>query len=68
MNKPEFVYTTSIRTTPERLWQGLTDPAFTRRCWHGIVFESDWKPGWQCCVAPDPGMLKTQPQLIRWPW
>jgi uncharacterized protein YndB with AHSA1/START domain len=44
MSKPEFVYTTYIRTTPERLWQGLTDPAFTRR-WHGIVFESNWKPG-----------------------
>ena len=30
----EFVYTTYIRTTPERLWQALTDPAFTRRWWH----------------------------------
>ena len=44
VNKPEFVYTTYIRTTPERLWQGLTDPAFTRRYW-GIAWESDWKPG-----------------------
>ena len=33
MSKPEFVYTTYINTTPERLWQGLTDPAFTRRYW-----------------------------------
>jgi hypothetical protein len=30
---PSFVYTTYIRATPERLWQGLTDPAFTRRYW-----------------------------------
>src|SRR3989440_2167873 len=30
MDKPEFVYTTYIRTTPERLWAALTDPAFTR--------------------------------------
>jgi uncharacterized protein YndB with AHSA1/START domain len=44
MDRPEFVYTTYIRTTPERLWQGLTDPAFTRRYW-GIAWESDWKPG-----------------------
>jgi len=29
MDKPEFVYTTYIRTTPERLWRGLTDSAFT---------------------------------------
>ena len=41
MDKPEFVYTTYIRTTPEKLWRGLTDPAFTRRYW-GVAFESDW--------------------------
>src|SRR3954454_231436 len=44
MDKPSFVYATYIRTTPERLWQALTDPAFTERYW-GMVFESDWKPG-----------------------
>ena len=44
MDKPEFVYTTYIRTTPEQLWRGLTDPAFTRRYW-GIELESDWKTG-----------------------
>src|SRR3954466_8167834 len=26
MDMPSFVYTTYIRTTPERLWQALTDP------------------------------------------
>ena len=44
MSKPEFVYTTYINTTPERLWQGLTDPAFTKRYWK-IAWESDWRPG-----------------------
>jgi DNA-binding transcriptional ArsR family regulator/uncharacterized protein YndB with AHSA1/START domain len=44
MDKPEFVYTTYIKTTPERLWQGLTDPAFTRRYW-GVAFGTDWKTG-----------------------
>jgi uncharacterized protein YndB with AHSA1/START domain len=39
-----FVYTTYIKTTPERLWQGLTDPAFTHRYW-GVEFETNWKPG-----------------------
>ncbi|MFF4522648.1 ArsR/SmtB family transcription factor [Streptomyces bluensis] len=39
-----FVYTTYINATPEKLWQGLTDPAFTRRYW-GVEFEADWKPG-----------------------
>jgi uncharacterized protein YndB with AHSA1/START domain/DNA-binding transcriptional ArsR family regulator len=44
MGNTEFVYTTYINTTPERLWQALTDPAFTRRYW-GVTFDSDWKVG-----------------------
>jgi uncharacterized protein YndB with AHSA1/START domain/DNA-binding transcriptional ArsR family regulator len=44
MDNPTFVYTTYIRTTPERLWAGLTDPAFTTRYW-GTTFETDWRPG-----------------------
>src|SRR6476646_5766724 len=31
MNKPEFVYTTYIETTPEKLWPALTDGDFTER-------------------------------------
>src|SRR5437763_10048118 len=44
MEKPEFVYTTYIRTTPERLWAALTEPAFTRRYWD-MEFGTDWRPG-----------------------
>ena len=40
----EFVYTTYIKTTPEQLWQALTDPAFTVRYW-GVQLTSDWKVG-----------------------
>jgi DNA-binding transcriptional ArsR family regulator/uncharacterized protein YndB with AHSA1/START domain len=42
--KPEFVYTTYINTTAERLWTALTDPAWTRRYW-GLALESDWRAG-----------------------
>jgi uncharacterized protein YndB with AHSA1/START domain len=44
MQKPSFVYTTYIRTTPEQLWQALTDPAFTQRYWD-TTFETDWEAG-----------------------
>jgi DNA-binding transcriptional ArsR family regulator/uncharacterized protein YndB with AHSA1/START domain len=44
MSKPEFVYVNYIKTTPEKLWQALTDPAFTRRYW-GVELESDWTKG-----------------------
>ncbi|MHB8532643.1 MAG: ArsR/SmtB family transcription factor [Solirubrobacteraceae bacterium] len=44
MDRPSFVYTTYIQTTPERLWQALTDPGFTARYWNA-TFETDWQPG-----------------------
>lgn len=44
MNKPRFVYVTYIATTSEKLWQALTDPAFTFRYW-GVGLHSDWKVG-----------------------
>ena len=44
MPKPAFVYKTYIKTTPERLWQALTEPAFTQRYW-GTSLLSDWKVG-----------------------
>src|SRR3954449_10006130 len=45
VESPSFVYTTYIKTTPERRWQALTEPAFTRRYWFGLTFETDWKAG-----------------------
>lgn len=44
MNRPEFVYVTYIRTTPEHLWQALTDPAFTARYW-GATYDTNWTKG-----------------------
>jgi DNA-binding transcriptional ArsR family regulator len=40
----QFVYTTYINATPELLWKGLTDPAFTKRYW-SIELVTDWKVG-----------------------
>jgi uncharacterized protein YndB with AHSA1/START domain len=45
MSKPEFVYTTYIETTPEKLWHALTDGDFTERFWFGHRVISDWKVG-----------------------
>ena len=44
MAEPEFVYRTYVRTTPQRLWQALTEPVFTERYW-GTTLESDWNEG-----------------------
>jgi DNA-binding transcriptional ArsR family regulator/uncharacterized protein YndB with AHSA1/START domain len=44
MQKPSFVHTSYIKTTPEALWRALTEPEFTERYW-GVALESDWKVG-----------------------
>ena len=45
MSKPQFVYTTYIRTTPEKLWTALTDRNFLRQYWFGMEIECDWTAG-----------------------
>lgn len=62
MEKPEFVYTTYIQTTPERLWQALTEPAFTQQYW-GMTMESDWKPG-SPYVLEQKGVTITDPEQV----
>lgn len=40
-----FIYVTYIRTTPEKLWDALLKPEFTRAYWYGIWQDSEWKQG-----------------------
>ena len=62
MEKPEFVYTTYIRTRPERLWQALTDPSFTRRWWQ-TTFETDWSVG-SSMIWDDNGIVIADPAQV----
>lgn len=62
--RPEFVYTTYIRTTPEQLWRALTEPAFTRRYWRGMAFASDWKPGSRVTVTRTDGSIADDPEQV----
>jgi uncharacterized protein YndB with AHSA1/START domain len=45
MTKSEFVYATYIKTTPEKLWDALTNREFMKQYWFGTYCESDWKAG-----------------------
>jgi uncharacterized protein YndB with AHSA1/START domain/DNA-binding transcriptional ArsR family regulator len=42
---PRHVYEVYIRTTPEKLWQAITDPAFTRQYFYEQDVASTWKKG-----------------------
>jgi len=45
MSHDRFVYVTYIRSTPEKIWEALTQPEFTRQYWFGMHLDSDFKPG-----------------------
>jgi uncharacterized protein YndB with AHSA1/START domain len=65
-----FVYTTYIRETPERVWQGLTDPALMKRYWRHQTagpktFHSDWKKGSAYEMAHDDvGLVVSGPDQV----
>jgi uncharacterized protein YndB with AHSA1/START domain len=42
---PRHVYELYIKTTPERLWQAITNSADTQRYYYDSRVESDWKVG-----------------------
>ncbi len=55
VSQTEFVYVTYIRTTAERLWRALTDPAFISRYFDGGGPRSDFQVGSPVTWSIGPG-------------
>jgi DNA-binding transcriptional ArsR family regulator len=55
MASTDFVYVTYIRSTPEKLWQALTEDAFIERYYGGYGSSSDWKLGSPVLTRVKPG-------------
>ena len=75
MSKPELVYVNHIKATPEKVWQALTDPAFTARYWYGTRLESDWQVGSPITFVkpegePDTGkvLISDKPRTLSFSW
>ena len=76
MDKPSFVYVTYINTTPEKLWDALTNSEFTKQYWGGRSIESDWKIGSPVCMVNsrgEPGcpgevLVCEPPKLLSYTW
>jgi len=56
MEKIEFVYATFIRTTPEKLWEALTNGDFSEKYWMGFRIEVESKAGGSVRILPPKGM------------
>ena len=51
----EKVFEIYIKTTPERLWEAITDPEMRSKYNFGVGVASDWTPGSQLRDAATPG-------------
>jgi len=51
----EKVFEIYIKTTPERLWQAITDPELRRKYTFGVGYYSGWQPGspYQARAGPE---------------
>jgi uncharacterized protein YndB with AHSA1/START domain len=60
----EKVFEIYIKTTPERLWEAITDPELRRRYSFGMGAVSDWTPGSPYALShPSGGELATGENL-----
>ena len=67
MSKPQFVYVTYISTTPEKLWNALTDGELTKQYWVRHRNASDWKPGspWRHEDYDNPNLVDIAGQVVE---
>jgi uncharacterized protein YndB with AHSA1/START domain len=62
-SKPKFVYVTYIASTPEKVWQALTDPSVTEKYWFGFHVAANGKAG-EYMTARDPAGKEVHRDLI----
>jgi uncharacterized protein YndB with AHSA1/START domain len=64
--KPKTIYVTYIASTPAKVWQALTDPAFTRKYFFGFAVEVEPKIGGAFrLLAPD-GRVHVRGEVVDW--
>jgi uncharacterized protein YndB with AHSA1/START domain/DNA-binding transcriptional ArsR family regulator len=65
MSAPKHVYEVYIRTTPERLWQAITDPAMTSLYYFSSHIQSDFKPGSPFTMRKADGTLDIDGEILE---
>ncbi len=60
-----FVYVTYIRTTPEKLWEALLKPEFTKIYWFGVTMQSEWKKGAGWKMIFDDGRVADTGEILE---
>ena len=64
--KPKTVYVTYIASTPEKVWQALTDPAFTRQYFGGFSIDVEPKAGGAFFLRNPDGSVHMSGGVVEW--
>jgi uncharacterized protein YndB with AHSA1/START domain len=64
--KPRTVYVTYIASTPEKVWQALTDPVFSRQYFFGFAVDIEPKIGGAFFLRYPDGRVHVSGQVAAW--
>ena len=65
MARSTYVYVSYIRTTPEKLWSALTDPAFIKQYWFGMRAESAFTTGSPWKLVSEDGKVWDSGEIVE---
>jgi uncharacterized protein YndB with AHSA1/START domain len=64
--KPNTVYVTYIAATPEKVWQALTDPAFTKQYFGGFAVDVEPRTGGAFRMLTPDGGTHIRGEVVEW--
>ncbi len=64
-DKPSSVFVTYIVTTPDKVWEALTNGEFTKQYFFGRRMESDWNVGLPFKLIMEDGRIDSQGKVLE---
>ena len=64
--KPKTVYVTYIGSTPEKVWEALTKPEFTRQYFSGFAVEVEPREGGTFLLLAPDGSVHVRGHVVEW--
>ena len=64
-DKPDFVFSTYIKTTPEKLWEALTNPELTRQYYYGGRVQAELRGGGNFSYLDPQGEINLHGEVLE---
>ena len=65
MSLPALVYEIEIKSSPERIWEAITSPDWTRRWFFDTAVRSDWRKGGKLVYENADGSASCQGEVLE---